>query len=172
MEKSAPVSNNGRVLPALVAALLVFLVLMLIAIVNAPTMGGPRVMASPATYLAEVRKTAIPFLLGVGAGALILAAIVFRMVYRTWPNPQRRQNLITGYAFLAPYLLITSVFTIGVILFAFAISFTSYDIFTPPQFVGLDNYAKAFEGFVDPTRRQFLQSLYNVLWYTLIVVPM
>jgi multiple sugar transport system permease protein len=149
----------------------IVVVLMLIALANAPTMGGPRVMATPATYLAEVRRTALPFLGVVGIGALILAAAAARMVYREWPNPRKRNTLLTGYAFLAPYLILTLIFTIGVILFAFYISFTSYDIFTPPKFVGLDNYTKAFEGFVNPSRRQFLQSLYNVFWYTLFVVP-
>jgi multiple sugar transport system permease protein len=70
-----------------------------------------------------------------------------------------------GYLFLSPYLLITLPFTVGVVLFALYISFNRYDIFTPPEWVGLANYARAF------TERDFLQGLYNVLWYALIVVP-
>lgn len=146
-------------------------VLLLIALLNAPTMGGPRVMASIQTYLSEVRATAIPFMIGVGVLAAVLAFFAARAVRKAWPNARSRTELFTGYAFLAPYLLVTLTFTIGVILFAVYISFNNYDIFTRPTWAGLANYAKAFEGFTDSTKRDFLQSLYNVLWYSLLVVP-
>ncbi len=154
-----------RTLVAALAFFLIVLILMTIALFNAPTMGGPRVMASVDTYLVEVRRTALPFLGAVAVLAIVLGLTVARIVYREWPNPQRRTNLIMGYAFLAPYLLITMVFTVGVVLFALYISFNRYDIFTPPEWVGLDNYTRAFR------ERDFLQGLHNVLWYSLIVVP-
>jgi multiple sugar transport system permease protein len=138
---------------------------MTIAIFNAPTMGGPRVMATLDTYLAEVRRTALPFLGAVAAMAITLGVLVARMIYREWPHPQRRTNMIMGYLFLSPYLLVTLTFTVGVVLFALYISFNRYDIFTPPDWVGLANYSRAL------TDREFLQGLHNVLWYSLIVVP-
>jgi multiple sugar transport system permease protein len=146
-------------------------ILLLIALMNAPTMGGPRVMATIATYLNEVKATAIPFLIAVGVLAVVLGAAAAVIVRREWPHPKRRATLIAGYSFLAPYLLITMTFTIGVILFALYISFTRYNIFTRPVWVGLQNYIQAFRGLFDPTQRNFIQSLYNVLWYALIVVP-
>ena len=158
-------TQSNRTLAAILTFLVIVIVLMGIALLNAPTMGGPKVMSSASTYLQEVRRTALPFLGAVALLAIALGLSAARMVYREWPNPKRRLNLIMGYAFLAPYLLITLTFTVGVVLFAFYISFNKYDIFTPPQWVGLSNYAKAFQG------KDFLQSLYNVLWYTLIVVP-
>src|SRR5688572_2209074 len=157
--------QSRRALVAVVAFLLVVIILMIIALFNAPTMGGPRVMATVDTYLAEVRRTALPFLGAVALIAIALGLVVARIVYREWSNPKRRTNLIMGYLFLSPYLLITLTFTVGVVLFALYISFNRYDIFTPPEWVGLANYARAF------TERDFLQSLYNVLWYALIVVP-
>ena len=157
--------GSRRGLVAVLAFLLVVTLLMIIALFNAPTMGGPRVMATVDTYLAEVRRTALPFLGAVALLALALGVAVARIVYREWPHQRRRTNLIMGYLFLAPYLLVTLTFTIGVVLFALYISFNRYDIFTPPQWVGLDNYARAF------TQREFLQGLHNVLWYSLIVVP-
>jgi multiple sugar transport system permease protein len=163
-------TQSGRMLAAIVTFLLIFIVLMVIGLLNAPTMGGPKVMASAATYLQEVQKTALPFLGAVAIVAIILGLLYARAVYRVWPNRRRRQNMIVGYMFLAPYLLITLMFTVGVILFAFYISFTNYDIFTPPQWTGLSNYAKAFRGFFDPAQKDFVQSLYNVFWYSLIVV--
>lgn len=161
----ATVVQSRRTLVAVISFLVVFIVLMTIALFNAPTMGGPRVMASVDTYLAEVRRTALPFLGAVALIAVVLGLAVARVIYREWPNPKRRTNLIMGYLFLSPYLLITLTFTVGVVFFALYISFNRYDIFTPPEWVGLANYAKAF------TERNFLQSLYNVLWYSLIVVP-
>jgi multiple sugar transport system permease protein len=158
-------ASSRSTLVAVLSFLVVFIVLITIGLFNAPTMGGPRVMATVDTYLAEVRRTALPFLGVVALLAVALGWSVARMVLREWPNPRRRTNLIMGYLFLAPYLLITLTFTVGVVLFALAISFTSYDIFSPPQWVGLDNYARAFR------ERNFLQGLHNVLWYSLLVVP-
>jgi multiple sugar transport system permease protein len=168
-EVSAVQSNRTSV--AILAFFLVFIILMTIALFNAPTMGGPRVMASVDTYLAEVRRTALPFLGAVALLATALGLTVARVVYREWPHPKRRNNLIMGYLFLAPYLLVTLVFTVGVVFFAFYISFNRYDIFTPPEWIGLANYARAFRGFSNPIEKDFLQSLHNVLWYSLIVVP-
>jgi multiple sugar transport system permease protein len=158
-------SPSRRTLVAVLAFLVVFILAMTIALFNAPTMGGPRVMATVDTYLTEVRRTALPFIGAVALLATALGLAVARTVYREWPNPRRRTNLLMGYLFLAPYLLITLTFTIGVVLFALYISFTNYDIFTPPQWAGLANYARAFQ------EKNFLQGLHNVLWYSLLVVP-
>jgi len=128
-------------------------------------------MASATTYLEEVRRTALPFLGIVGLLAIVIGLTAARVVYREWTHPRRRTNLIMGYLFLSPYLLVTLVFTVGVVFFAFYISFNNYDIFTPPQWAGLSNYAQAFRGFFNPAEKDFLQSLHNVFWYSLIVVP-
>lgn len=164
--------QTHRTIAAIISFIIIFFLIMVIAVMNAPTMGGSKVMASSQTYLAEVKRTALPFLGIVAVGALAVGFVVARSVYRIWPNKKKRVNMLTAYGFLAPYLIITMIFTIGVILFALYISFNSYDIFTPPQWVGLQNYINAFRGFVDPTNKDFLQSLYNVFWYTLIVVPL
>src|ERR1051325_5903377 len=163
--------QSSRIPAALITFFVIVIVLMVIALLNAPTMGGPKVMASASTYLQEVRRTALPFLGAVAVVAVLIGLIAARTVYREWSNPKRRLNLIMGYLFLSPYLIITLTFTVGVILFAFYISFHNYDIFTPPQWTGLSNYAKAFRGFYDPAQKAFVQSLYNVFWYSLIVVP-
>lgn len=172
MQKKVESVQLKRNIAAIISFVLVFVIIMIIAIVNAPTASGPRVMASPQTYFTEVRRTALPFLGAVALGAIALGYVVARMVYQVWPNKIKRMTMLTAYGFLAPYLLVTMIFTIGVILFALYISFTDYDIFTSPAWVGLDNYIKAFEGFVDPTQKDFVQSLYNVAWYSLIVIPL
>jgi multiple sugar transport system permease protein len=171
MEANSNATRSNRTVAAMITFLAIVIILMVIALMNAPTMGGPKVMASAATYLQEVRRTALPFLGAVAVLAILLGLVAARLVYREWPNPKRRTNLIMGYLFLSPYLLIMLTFTVGVVLFAFYISFNKYDIFTPPEWVGLANYAKAFRGFYDPTQKAFIQGLYNVFFYTLIVVP-
>jgi hypothetical protein len=117
-EATSPVPTN-RTFAAIFTFLLIVIILMVIALLNAPTMGGPKVMASAGTYLQEVRRTALPFLGAVAVLAVGLGLVAARTVYREWPNPKRRLNLIMGYLFLLPYLLITQTFTVGVILFAF-----------------------------------------------------
>jgi multiple sugar transport system permease protein len=76
-----------------------------------------------------------------------------------------RDEAITAYLFISPYLLVTLVFTVGVILFAISISFTKFDLYTTPQWVGIQNYIDEFKG------GQFVRSLVNTLWYVAIVVP-
>ncbi len=172
MQTKADSVRTHNSLAAVITFLIVFFIIMIIALMNAPTMGGPKVMSTPQTYFAEVKRTALPFLGIVGIGGLALAFVFSRMIYKVWPNRQKRTTTLAAYGFLAPYLLVTLTFTVGVVLFALYISFTNYDIFTAPQWTGLANYKKAFDGFVDPTQKDFIQSLYNVIWYALIVVPL
>jgi multiple sugar transport system permease protein len=168
-QTTAPQSRAN--LAAVLTFLLIFGVIMIVAVMNAPTRAGPQVMESVSTYLAEVRKTAIPFLAVVGVGAAVVGGFAARVVRREWPNPRRRRVLIAGYAFLTPYLLVTLVFTVGVVLSALYLAFNKYDIFTAPEWVGLDNFGRAFEGLTKASKKDFVQALHNVLWYAAIVVP-
>ena len=160
-----------RVLAGILTFAVIVLVIMIVAVMNAPTKGGPKVMETMQTYLAEVKRTAIPFLVAVCVLAVSVGIMAARTVYKVWPNRKKRTILFTAYSFLTPYLIITAIFTVGVILFALYISFTKYDIFTEPVWIGLNNYKKAFMGFTDSTQKDFVQALYNVGWYSLIVVP-
>ena len=168
-QQTAPKSRAN--LAAVATFLLVFGVIMIIATMNAPTKVGSKVMETFSTYLAEVRKTALPFLAIVGVGAAALGAAAARTVRREWPNPRRRRALIAGYAFLAPYLLVTFVFTVGVLLAALYFAFHKYDMFTAPEWVGLKNFSKAFAGLTQASKKDFVQALHNVLWYAALVVP-
>ncbi len=171
MENKQTNSNQQGTLPAIIAFVGVALIIFVIALMNAPTMGGARVMASAKTYFEEVKATAVPFMIVAAVVAMVAAFFIAREVKKVWPQKRKRSEFLTGYAFLAPYLIVTLTFTVGVIMFAFYISFTKYDIFTRPEWIGLGNYKEAFAGFTDATKRDFLQSLHNVLWYAAIVVP-
>jgi multiple sugar transport system permease protein len=157
-------ASRGRAnLAALVTFVLVVALVTLIALMNAPTKLGPEVMASLGSYLAEVRETGVLFMVIAGVLAVALGGVAAVVVRREWPNLRRRRALIAGYSFLAPYLLVTLTFTVGVILFALYIAFTEYDIFTEPVWIGFQNFAKTFK------QKIFWQSLHNVLWFALIV---
>jgi multiple sugar transport system permease protein len=154
-------SGGGRVLAAAVAFLLVTLVILGAALISAPTRG---IKIFPLqTYLPEALKSGIWFVVaGLVLGALI-GGMAAAMVYRIWPNRAARGEMIAGYAFLAPYLIITLVFTVGVILFALYIAFHEYNIFSAPKFIGIDNFLRAFR------TKDFGQSLVNVGWYAVVV---
>jgi multiple sugar transport system permease protein len=79
---------------------------------------------------------------------------------------RRREDALTGYAFIAPYLVTAAVFTFALLAYAFYLSLTDFKAAyqqAAPSFVGLANYARAFRD------HSFLQSLQNVFWYALIV---
>jgi len=165
MQVSKRIPNRQANLAAAAAFVFVSALIVFFVMLNAPTRLGPEVTATVGSYLSEVRKTAMPYVAIVVAAALGLGVVAARTVRREWPHPTRRRMLLAGYAFLAPYLLVTLIFTISVVLFALYISFHKYDIFTEPQYVGLEHYRRAF------TKKDFLQAMHNVLWYAAIVVP-
>lgn len=77
-----------------------------------------------------------------------------------------RREALTGYLFIMPYLIVGGIFTFGLLIYVFYISFTNLTApyaRVEPQFVGLDNYVRAL------TERDFLTSLINVFWYFVIV---
>jgi multiple sugar transport system permease protein len=77
-----------------------------------------------------------------------------------------RRDAWTGYLFIAPYLIVAGIFTFGLLIYVFYLSFTnlsaSYQV-AAPQFVGINNYTRALR---DPL---FRISLGNAFWYFLIV---
>ncbi len=158
-----PAAQYSPWLAALVAFLTVTLFMSTATIVSAPTRGFPITQVDK--YVAEVFKSGRWFALAGIALGLMLGIVAAAMVYRVWGDRRRREEFIAGYLFLLPYLIITMVFTIGVLLFALYIAFFKYDIFTAPKFIGFGNFAKAFR------TKDFLQSLVNVFWYSAIVTP-
>jgi multiple sugar transport system permease protein len=154
-------SAGGRVAAAAGAFFLVALVIFGAALISAPTR-GVRIFPLQ-NYIPEALNSGIWFVLAGLALGTVLGLLAATMVYRIWPNRAARGEMIAGYAFLAPYLIITLVFTVGVILFALYIAFHEYNIFTAPKFIGIDNFLRAFR------TKDFGQSLVNVAWYAVVV---
>ena len=85
---------------------------------------------------------------------------------RRHKNPLARREAMMAYLFISPYLITAAIFTIGLLGYAFWISFTNLSASfatSNVEFVGLANYQRALG---DP---QFLTSLANTFWYFVIV---
>ena len=80
-------------------------------------------------------------------------------------NARVRNEALAAYLFILPYLLVTLIFTLGVILFAVYVSFTKFDLYTAPEWVGLENYADALDD------RAFWRALWFTVKYTVIILP-
>lgn len=93
------------------------------------------------------------------------AGTVAEVVKRPGLSRQLRRDL-TGYAFIAPWLLGFLAFTLGPFLASVYLSFTRYDIVSPPKWVGLGNYATLLGDVV------FWHSLGLTFRYALVAVPL
>jgi multiple sugar transport system permease protein len=80
-------------------------------------------------------------------------------------SPMERREALTFYLCISPWLIGFLAFTVGPMLVSFGLSFTRWDLFTPPQFNGLSNYQDLV---VDPL---VAQALRVTALYTLMYVP-
>ncbi len=78
----------------------------------------------------------------------------------------RQREALAFYLCISPWLLGFVALTIGPMLISLGLSFTRYNLFDAPQFVGLDNYTYMF---TEDTR--FWKSLQVTALYTLLYVP-
>lgn len=81
-------------------------------------------------------------------------------------NMKEKNQLKWGYFFIGPGIIGLSCFSFGPMLFSLGISFTSWDVISAKEFVGLENYKNLFQ---DPL---FFKSLKVTLYYTLLSVPL
>jgi multiple sugar transport system permease protein len=78
---------------------------------------------------------------------------------------RRAAETRAGYAFLSPWLLGFFALTAGPMLASLFLAFTDYDLFSPPNWVGLDNFQMLFH---DP---RFAQSVKVTVVYVLVGTP-
>ena len=76
------------------------------------------------------------------------------------------REALTGYLFIAPWLVGFLVFVAGPMLFSLYSSFTNYDITSTFDWVGLRNYTKLFTD-----DNLFWKSMYNTFYFTVWSVP-
>jgi len=72
----------------------------------------------------------------------------------------RRKSTLVAYAFLAPWIIGLVVFYLGPVATSAVLSFTDYNIISPAEFTGFDNYEKMI------TDGEFVQALKVTLYYT------
>ncbi|MEV1024677.1 sugar ABC transporter permease [Streptomyces sp. NPDC050264] len=78
---------------------------------------------------------------------------------------RRRENL-AGYLFMSPWIAGFVLLTAGPMIASLYYAFTSYNLFTPPQWVGLDNFTTMFQ---DP---RWQKSVQVTLKYVVVATPL
>lgn len=77
------------------------------------------------------------------------------------------KNHIAGYIFIMPFIIGFLAFTFVPIVISFVLSFTKYDILSPPSFIGFDNFIRMF------TKDDiFWKSFRVTIFYALVSVPL
>lgn len=74
---------------------------------------------------------------------------------------------IAGYAFISPFIIGFLAFTVLPMGISLYLSFTNYDLFSTPKWIGLDNYIEMFTG-----DEKFWHSLQVTFTYVLAGVPL
>jgi len=84
------------------------------------------------------------------------------------PRKSRQQgaDARAGYTFLLPWLLGFIVLTLGPMVSSLYLSFTNYNLFDPPKWIGLDNYTTMFQD------ERFLQSVGVTVGYVVFGTPL
>jgi multiple sugar transport system permease protein len=80
---------------------------------------------------------------------------------------RRRRDFVRNVAFLSPWLLGTGLFFIYPLVTTAYLSFTHYDGFTSPTWVGLDNWS-----FVLRDYPFFWPALRNTVWFVVVIVTL
>jgi len=84
-----------------------------------------------------------------------------------WPRlSQRAAEELTAYLFISPWIIGFVVFTAGAMIASFYISLLDTDLLSTTTFVGLKNYATAFQAPL------FWQAIRATFFYTALVVPL
>ncbi|MDJ0319253.1 sugar ABC transporter permease [Pseudarthrobacter sp. PS3-L1] len=79
---------------------------------------------------------------------------------------QRGTDTRAGYAFLLPWLVGFIALTVGPMISSLYLSFTNYNLFEPPQWIGLDNYVSLLQD------ERFRQSVGVTLSYVIFGTPL
>jgi len=80
--------------------------------------------------------------------------------------PLRRHETLAAYLFLSPTILLFLVFIAGPLLGAVALSLYQWDLFTSPEFVGFDNFARMPD---DPTARAAVVNTFVFTFWSVVL---
>jgi len=80
-------------------------------------------------------------------------------------NKRRRHDLLTGYLFVSPWIVGFLAFVIFPLLLSLYLSFTKYDLLSPPRWIGLGNWIRMFTDdprFWNATKATFKYVIFEV----------
>lgn len=90
----------------------------------------------------------------------------FTETFKDVSSSRGKQDNLAGYLAISPWLIGFILLTVGPMIASLILSFTEYNLLSPPTFIGLDNYARLF---TDP---RYLKSVQVTLKYVVISVPL
>ena len=90
----------------------------------------------------------------------------FSKLRKATKAPPKRGDGKAAALFLLPWFIGLALIVVGPLVASLYLSFTNYDLFQDPEFIGLDNYARLFQ---DPRLAQSLQVTFT---YVFISVPL
>lgn len=79
---------------------------------------------------------------------------------------QRLKYYAQGYAFISPWIIGTALFTVYPVAYSAVLTFTKFDLLTPPEYIGAGNFDRMIGD------SQFPTALINTAYYTFIAVPL
>src|SRR5215510_5303872 len=82
-------------------------------------------------------------------------------------SPNRKREALAGYLFISPWLIGFVVFFAGPIIASLFLSFTSWNIVSAPQWVGLKNYVDIFT-----SDQRFLRAVQVTVTYAIFYLPL
>lgn len=97
----------------------------------------------------------------VSLGERLRKALTFRK------KSELKQHNWAGYLFISPWLIGFFTFVFFPILASFVLAFTQYDILSPPQWVGLENFERMFTG-----DGRYWRSVRATFYYVFTAVPL
>ncbi|KOX14497.1 ABC transporter permease [Saccharothrix sp. NRRL B-16348] len=80
---------------------------------------------------------------------------------------RRRRGQGVAYLFLSPWIIGAALLTIGPMVASLYLSFTDYDLFEAPTWIGVDNYVTMFTG-----DERFWHAAWTTTKYVLVSVPL
>ena len=79
----------------------------------------------------------------------------------------RKREAMWFYIMVSPWVLGFLIFTVGPMIYSIYLSFTDWDLFTPPNLIGWDNFIKLFK-----RDKIFWKSVKNTLYYASLTVSL
>lgn len=84
---------------------------------------------------------------------------------------EKRQNRAVPYLFIAPHLILFCVFFLIPLFYGIYASFTNWNLFSAPKWIGLENYRTILFDTSSTFFRQFWNGLRNTVLFVVLCVP-